>query len=983
VAAAVSSVDEFIAFLRRVADKWSTRYEVDRVFEADPAEGVPKYFTTAAYMYPSGPIHVGHGRTYLIADVIARFKRLLGYNVLFPMGFHYTGTPVLVRAEAISEGRVKELESMSTAFNVDLETLRKLGEPVAFARYFHELSKEAMKLYGLSIDWRREFTTIDPEYKSFIRWQFTKLLKLGLLVKGTHPVGWCPRHGMPVGMHDTEGDVEPEVGELTLIKFRDGEGRVYPVATLRPETVFGVTNVWVNPEAEYCLTEVGGETWVISCIAAEKFSYQLRRSSVLRRIPGRELVGLRLVNPATNEEVPVLSASFVNPKFGSGVVMSVPAHAPYDYVALRDYVTEELGGAWPQELLPRPLIAVPGYGEVPAKDVIELLGVRSQSDVGLLEEATKRVYRDEFERGVIREDAVKYLARQPRSTVEFFTKHVAGKSVKEARESSKELLRSLGAYDSMYEVINSPVYCRCGTEVVVKVLEEQWFIDYGNPKWKELAREALRSMEVVPEEAKNGIEATIDWLRERACARTRGLGTELPWASGWVIEALSDSTIYMAFYTVIHRIRSLRIPAEKLGEEFWDYVFLGLGSASELAEKLGIRVKELEAIRREFLYWYPLDSRHSGKDLIPNHLTFFIFNHVAVFPRELWPRRIVANGWVLLEGARMSKSKGNVKLLKNLVEAYSPDALRLGLVLGAEVDQDLDLREDVVISAARQLARVYETVRRVWAESEDVDMGKADEWLRGTLRQHVASYVDEMERVKLRSVAIRVFFKMLEDLETYLKWAGRVGRAARDYIATWVKMMSPFTPFLAEELWESLGYGGYVAKSALPRELYEQRDVEFDVEQRYLELVLNDVRSVLEVTEGDVVVLYTASRELTELVKRVAEMVSLGGELKDVVKALYEEATRAGIGDVFRALKLVHEAVNYITPAAVLKYIENKGYLDEYEILTKYRGLLAVKLGVREVRVYSASDPGAPDYGGRKRRALPLRPGIYLTSSLS
>jgi leucyl-tRNA synthetase len=980
VAVDVSSVDEFIAFLRRVAEKWSARYERDRVFEADPAEGVPKYFITAAYMYPSGPIHVGHGRTYLIADVVARFKRLLGYNVLFPMGFHYTGTPVLVRAEAIAEGRVREIESMSTAFNVDVETLKKLGDPVAFARYFHEVSKEVMKLYGLSIDWRREFTTIDPEYKSFIRWQFTKLLKLGLLVKGTHPVGWCPRHGMPVGMHDTEGDVEPEVGELTLIKFRDGGGRVYPVATLRPETVFGVTNVWVNPEAEYCVAEVGGETWVISCVATEKLSYQLRKPSVVGRVSGRELVGLKLVNPATNEEVPVLPAPFVNPKFGTGVVMSVPAHAPYDYVALRDYVTQELGGVWSRELMPRPLISVPGYGEAPAKEVVEQMGIRSQSDVGLLEEATKRVYRDEFERGIVREDTVRYLARQSKGVVEFFTKYVAGRSVREAREATKELLRSLGAYDSMYEIMNSPVYCRCGTEVVVKVLEEQWFIDYGNPRWKELAREALRSMDVVPEEARKGIEATIDWLRERACARTRGLGTELSWAPGWVIEALSDSTIYMAFYTVIHRIGRLGIPAERLGEEFWDYVFLGQGNPPELAERLGIGVRDLEAIRREFLYWYPLDSRHSGKDLIPNHLTFFIFNHVAIFPRELWPRRIVANGWVLVEGAKMSKSRGNVKLLKNLVEAYSPDALRLGLALGAEVDQDLDLREDVVISAARQLMRVYEVVRRVWSESEDVDLGEADEWLRSTLRQHVAGYVEELERVRLRSAAIRTFFRMLEDLETYLRWAGRAGRAAREYIATWVKMMSPFTPFIAEELWESLGYGGYVAKATIPRELYGERDVVFDVEQRYVELVLNDVRSVLEVTKGDVVVLYTADRELTELVRRVAEMALSGSELRDIVRALREEAARVGVGDVFRTLRSVHEAVNYITPSALLRYLERRGYLDEYEVLVKYRGLLAVKLGVREVRVYRASDPEAPDYGGRKRRALPLRPGIYVTS---
>ncbi len=978
--ARMSTVEEFIAFLRSLSDKWSHRYEEDRVFESDPADSVPKYFVTAAYMYPSGPIHVGHGRTYLVADVVARFKRLLGYNVLFPMGFHYTGTPVLVRVEAIVENNTKEIESMSRAFNVDVDTLRSLRDPVSFARFFHELSKEVMKRYGLSIDWRREFTTIDPEYRDFIRWQFYKLLKLGLLIKGTHPVGWCPRHNMPVSMHDTEGDVEPEIGELTLIKFRDSEGIIYPVATLRPETVLGVTNVWVNPDVRYCLTEVDGETWLISCSAVHKLRYQLKKVEVLKEVEGATLVGKTLQNPVTGDEVRVLPAPFVSQKFGTGVVMSVPAHAPYDFAALRDYVNTVLQGSWPDELRPRPLIRVQGYGDIPAKDVVEALGVSSQKDVEKLEEATRRVYRDEFERGVMRDDVTTYVKIARRDVIDFLRDNVAGKPVREARENVKKLLTALGSFDRMYEVLNAPVYCRCGTEIVVKILENQWFIDYGNESWKRLAREALAGMRIVPEESRKGIEATIDWLKERACARTRGLGTELPWEPGWVIESLSDSTIYMAFYTVIHRIRSLGISPERLGEYFWDYVFLGVGNPAEVAAKAGISVSDLESIRREFTYWYPLDSRHSGKDLIPNHLTFFIFNHAAIFPKELWPRQIVVNGWVLVEGAKMSKSKGNVKLLGNLINAYSPDALRLGIALSAEVEQDLDLSEDIILSAARQLMRIYNTIRELSERVRAIDGRPQDRWLRGVLRQHVSSYIEELENVRLRSAAIRVYMKMLEDLETYLKWAGEPGVAVKEYLTTWVKLMSPFTPFIAEELWSTLGGQGYVAKATIDKEI-ATRDPIFEVERRYVDLVVEDIRSVLEVVKGDSAVLYVSDRSSSHIVRTVAEMMMQGHEMNSILRKVSKDMARLGIKQVDRALRSIHEAVNYIGPENILRYYEEKGEFDEFEVINRYGGLIASKLGLKNITVYMASDPNAPDIAGRKQRALPLRPGIYVGSN--
>ncbi|MEM1930869.1 MAG: leucine--tRNA ligase [Sulfolobales archaeon] len=978
----MSTVDEFIVFLRNLAEKWSRLYHESRVFEADPLEGVPKYFLTAAYMYPNAPIHAGHGRTYLIADVLARYKRLLGYNVLFPMGFHYTGTPVLVRVEAILENNTKEIEVMSKSFNVDVETLKKLRDPISFARYFHELSKNVMKKYGLSIDWRREFTTVDPEYKAFIRWQFSKLLKLGLLIKGTYPVGWCPRHGMPVSMHDTEGDVEPEVGNLTIIKFTDERGVVFPAATLRPETVLGVTNIWINPEAKYCLSRVGDEKWVISCEAVSKLRHQLKKVDVLEEVAGSTLIGRELLNPVTGERVKILPAAFVNPRFATGIVMSVPAHAPYDYVALREYVEKNLGGVWTKELTPRPLIEVPGYSDLPAKDVVEELGISGQNDIARLEEATKRIYREEFERGVVRRDVVSYVASQNPVVLEYLEKHVAGKAVREARENIKTLLGKLGAMDSMYEVINAPVRCRCGTEVIVKVLENQWFIDYGNENWKSLAKKALAGMRIIPEEARKGIEATIDWLRERACARTRGLGTELPWEPGWVIEALSDSTIYMAFYTVIHKIRSLGIQADKLDESFWDYVFLGLGNAEEVASKAGIKVEDLNSIRKEFLYWYPLDSRHSGKDLIPNHLTFFIFNHVALFPRELWPKQIVANGWVLIEGARMSKSKGNVKLLGNLIDTYSPDALRLGLAMSAEVDQDLDLSEDTILSAVKQLMRIYNTIREILNRATDEDGRLPDEWLRKVLSRHVAGYISELDNVKLRAASIRVYVRMLEDLETYVKWAGIPGKAAREYLSTWVKMMSPITPFIAEELWSLIGGCGYVAKAVIDKELARVDEL-FEVEQRYVDLVTEDIKSVLEVVSGDTVVIYTLDKESAWIAKRVAEEMLSGAEMSNIIRRLSRELAESGIRQPDRVIRTVYEVVSYLGPEKLIKYFETSKEFDEFSVLTKYRGLIVTKLGLKDLVVYRASDPGAPDLGGRKSRASPLKPGIYVTSSTS
>ena len=190
----------------------------------------------------------------------------------------------------------------------------------------------------------------------------------------------------------------------------------------------------------------------------------------------------------------------------------------------------------------------------------------------------------------------------------------------------------MGVADSMYD-FSEPVVCRCMTQCIVKILSDQWFLNYSDPQWKEMAHQAVAQMNIYPDSAKPWFNTVIDWLREWACARTTGFGTPLPWGKGWIIETLSDSTVYMAFYTINKHIKQNNIKPESLTPEVFDYIFLRQRQRRRTLQKqLASTQSCLDSMRSEFLYWYPLDFRNSAKELVPNHLSFCIFHHAALFP---------------------------------------------------------------------------------------------------------------------------------------------------------------------------------------------------------------------------------------------------------------------------------------------------------------------------------------------------------------
>ena len=255
----------------------------------------------------------------------------------------------------------------------------------------------------------------------------------------------------------------------------------------------------------------------------------------------------------------MLPADFVDPDMGSGLVMSVPAHAPFDYIALRDLQKEGRYG----EIAPVAIIRTEGYGEFPAKDAVEKSGILNQNDPRM-DEVTREVYGAELLRGRLLDTCGV----------------VSGKPVKEGRDTIAALMIEEYGSKEMFDFDTRAVICRCGGRVYVKILHDQWFLQYSDPVWKEQVHGQIDRMSIVPAETRAEFDRTVDWLKDWACTRRVGLGTKLPWDPAWIIEPLSDSTLYMLFYTIAHHIK--KIEPEKLTPDVFEYIVFGTGNPTSV-----------------------------------------------------------------------------------------------------------------------------------------------------------------------------------------------------------------------------------------------------------------------------------------------------------------------------------------------------------------------------------------------------------------
>ncbi len=907
----------------------------DHAFEVNPAD-TEKYYLTVAYPYPSGAMHVGHGRTYIVPDVLARFQRMSGKQVLFPMAFHVTGTPVIGISKRIANGDKKTIGLYRDLYKVPQDVLDRFIDPMEIVRYFSEEYKRVMQRCGLSIDWRRRFITIDPQYSKFIEWQYKHLHEEDHVVKGAHPVKYCPQCENPVGDHDLlEGD-KAEIIKFTLVIFRWGDALI-PCATLRPETTYGVTNLWVNPGTTYVRAKIDGQEWIVSPEAAEKLRLQDHEVWVMEEIPGTALIDETVSHPLSGE-VRILPACFVDPDMGTGIVMSVPAHAPFDYIALRDLQQQ---GKY-TDITPVSLLSVEGYGEFPAKDAVERAGITDQNDPAM-ETLTQEIYSAEFSHGRLHEQ-------------------YGGKSVREARDDVAETM--IEQYDStvMYEFDIRQVICRCGGRVFVRILHDQWFLEYSDPAWKAEIHDQLAEMALVPPEVRAEFDRTVDWLKDWACTRRVGLGTKLPWDPAWIIEPLSDSTIYMAYYTIAHHLKE--IAPEKLTPEVFDYIFLGVGSPDTVDRAT------LDAIRNEFLYWYPYDYRFSAKDLISNHLTFQLFHHRAIFPQELQPQGMVVFGMGLLNGAKMSSSKGNVFLLEDAIEEFGADTVRMFLVGSAEPWQDFDWRNELVSSTRRQIERFWNTV----TEAKDAEgTSGIDAWLRSRLQQRIASTTAAMEAFQTRQALQEAFFGIESDLKWYRRRLpdGTTGGAVLgDLCRVWVRLLAPFIPFTSEILWKHLGEQGMVSFADWPATDDALINPEIELAEELLLRTVEDIESIIRLIpmEPASISLFVAPAWKHDVFQTVATTADKTRVVKEVMKD--EQMRKRGREATDTAQQITKLVLKF--PPSLVEQILNTS-IDERAVLQGASDFLEKEFGV-PVRILAAEESGHPKASG----ALPFKPAIVI-----
>uniref|UniRef100_A0A671KQP7 Leucine--tRNA ligase, cytoplasmic n=1 Tax=Sinocyclocheilus anshuiensis TaxID=1608454 RepID=A0A671KQP7_9TELE len=753
-------------FLRKIEEEVQQKWEQEKMFEIDAPTtseentNKNKYFITFPYPYMNGRLHLGHTFCLSKCEFAIGYQRLKGKQCLFPFGLHCTGMPIKACADKLK--REMELYGNPPQFpeeDEEEEEQKKITDEV--------IIKDKSK--GKKVNVSSTLFSY-PGYSSSVFVYFSKQ-RHHSAAPVTYTI-YSPKDGQPCMDHDRQTGEGVGPQEYTLIKMKivepypaklsglKGKNVFLVAATLRPETMFGQTNCWIRPDMKYIIFETAnGELFISTQRSARNMSYQGFTKEngvvpVIMNIMGQDILGCALSAPLTSyKTIYALPMLTIKEDKGTGVVTSVPSDAPDDIAALRDIkkkqALREKYGIQDYMVLPFepvPIIEIPGYGNLSAPLVCDELKIQSQNDREKLAEAKEKVYLKGFYEGIMLVEGFK------------------GQKVQDVKKPIQKMMVEKGEA-MIYMEPEKQVLSRSADECVV-ALCDQWYLDYGNEEWKKQATGVLEALETFCDETRKNFEATLAWLQEHACSRSYGLGTRLPWDEQWLIESLSDSTIYMAYYTVAHLLQGgvlngqgpspLGIRAEQMTREVWDYIFFKTAPFP----KTDIPKEKLQKLRREFEFWYPVDVRVSGKDLVPNHLSYYLYNHVAMWPNDSgkWPKAVRANG------------------------------MRLTLADAGDTVEDANFVEAMADAGILRLFTWVEWVKEMIANQNNLRTGPVD------------TFNDRAAKDKYRELAIE---GMHRDL-------------VFQFIENQTLLLAPICPHLCEHTWSLLGKSSSIMKARWP-----------------------------------------------------------------------------------------------------------------------------------------------------------------------
>uniref|UniRef100_A0A8C8K3K4 Leucine--tRNA ligase, cytoplasmic n=1 Tax=Oncorhynchus tshawytscha TaxID=74940 RepID=A0A8C8K3K4_ONCTS len=820
-------------FLRKIEEDMQQKWEKERTFDCDAPTTIGestnknKYFVTFPYPYMNGRLHLGHTFCLSKCEFAVGFQRLKGKQCLFPFGLHCTGMPIKACADKLkremevygnppqfpleeeeeeeekpkfadefiikdkAKGKKSKAVAKAGGSKFQWDIMKSLGlsdmEIVPFANaahwleYFPPMTVKDLKMMGVKVDWRRSFITTDvnPFYDSFVRWQFITLKERKKIKFGKRYTIYSPKDGQPCMDHDRQTGEGVGPQEYTLIKMKVVEP--YPAK----------------------LSGLKGKNGKVT---------------VIMDVLGKDILGCALSAPLSSyRTIYALPMLTIKEDKGTGIVTSVPSDAPDDIAALRDIkkkqALREKYGIEDKMVLPFepvPIIEIPGYGNLSAPLVCDELKIQSQNDREKLAEAKEKVYLKGYYEGIMLVEGYK------------------GQKVQDVKKPIQTMMVEKGQA-LIYMEPEKQVMSRSSDECVV-ALCDQWYLDYGDKEWKQQAMECLKPLETFCDETRKNFEATLDWLQEHACSRTYGLGTRLPWDQQWLIESLSDSTIYMAYYTVAHFLQGgvlngqgpspLGIKPEQMTREVWDFIFF----KSSPFPKTDIPKEHLQRLRREFEYWYPVDARVSGKDLVPNHLSYYLYNHVAMWPNDSgkWPQAVRANGHLLLNSEKMSKSTGNFLTLSEAIAKFSADGMRMALADAGDTVEDANFVEAMADAGILRLYTWVEWVKEMIANQNNLRTGPADTFndrvFGSDMNAGIMKTEQHYQRMMYKEALKSGFFEFQAAKDKYRELA--IEGMHRDLVFQFIEkqtlLLAPICPHLCEHTWGLMGKTGSLMKALWP-----------------------------------------------------------------------------------------------------------------------------------------------------------------------
>jgi leucyl-tRNA synthetase len=758
--------------------KWQQQWTASKAFEVAVDATRPKFYCLEMFAYPSGHAHVGHVRNYIIGDVMARTKRMRGYNVLHPFGWDAFGLPA-------------ENAAIKTGTHPETSTLANIAH-----------MKGQLQRLGISYAWDREIATCLPDYYKFNQWIFLKMFERGLAYRRRSTVNWCPscntvlaneqvvdgacwRCGSTVVARDLEQwffritqyadellaglDTLTEWPEKVVVMQRNWIGRsegariAFPVAgadaaievfTTRIDTIYGATFVLLAPEHPM-VDRFAGESpdpvafreRVASFRALDR---EARRDGSIEK-EGFD-TGRKAVNPFSGEEVPIWIANFVLAEYGTGAIMAVPAHDQRDFEFARKYNL--------------PIRIVVQSGDTPAS-------------VEKMTDATTNYGR------VVNSD--RWNGKEAPAVITEMIRDAEARGVGKGEVQYR--LKDWGISRQRYWGTPIPVV-HCEKDGVVAVPYKDLPVEL--PKITTFTGRGDSPLAQVPE-----------WVNTTCptCGGPARRETD-------TMDTFVDSSWYFLRFADPH---NKELPFDPPAAAYWMPVDFYSGGVE-----------------------------HAILHLLYSRFFTRVLRDVGLVNFDEPFKRLLTQGMVLKNGAVMSKSKGNVVDPDDMLQKYGADALRLYVMFVAPPEKEVEWSDAGLEGSFRFLVRVWRMVDH-WAETiggEGMpecgpDCSEAEKALRRKTHDTIRRVTTDIEERMHLNTAVSSLMELVNELYTFSEItahgaptrgeppAGRIERVQtiavlREAIDALVLMISPFAPHIAEEMWHMLGHAGGLATAQWP-----------------------------------------------------------------------------------------------------------------------------------------------------------------------